>query len=108
MVEKQEETRIPVTVKASTYWSGTPRAGNTVTPPQESRSVLVIDDETSSGSKSAQELDYDYDCERFFWVLSVGWFLLVAGFLTIQQRQMFHPDPGSLCVVCGGGDVVVF
>ena len=58
----------------------------------------MFDDETSSGSKSAQGLDYNYDCERFFLVLSVISFLLVADSPTKRHWRMFHPDPTNQCV----------
>ena len=56
------EARLPATMKAPPYQSASPRAGGDITPPQEIRSALIINDETSSGFKSAQDLDYSYDC----------------------------------------------
>ena len=67
--------------------------------------MLVIYDKTSSGSKSAQELDYDYDCGRFCW------FFRLVGFFWLQASQQDSDGECSvqilgLCV--WGVDVVVF
>ena len=101
MVKTRGEARLPATIKTPNYQSATPRAGNDVTPPRENRSVSGIDDETSAGSKSAQDLDCNYAWERSLSVLLFGWFLLVVGSTTRQRRRMFHPDP-EICVWLGG------
>ena len=98
VAEPRRVHRLPATMKAPPYRSASPRTGDDITPPRESRSASIIDDETSSGSKSAQEPDYSYDCERFLLVLSFGWFLLVVDATTRRQRRLFHPDPEYLCV----------
>ena len=71
LVETRDEAWLPVTVKTPTYWSPAPRAGVDNAPPRESKGVTFVGDETSSGYKSAQGLDYSYNCE-YLWLDSFG------------------------------------
>merc|ERR1712194_249969 len=73
--------------------------GTDIAPPQESSGAAFVDKETSSGSKSAQRLDYSY-CERFFsdsfiWLDSFG-----CGFHNKTSTAIV--PPGSCGSVCGG------